>query len=72
MGSTPVRGSDGEAALVGAAAADLDLDEVGRVAVAGLPDVPSDRNGSATYRRHVGGLMVTRALAAAVEEARRA
>jgi carbon-monoxide dehydrogenase medium subunit len=72
MGSTPERASVAEAAAVGAAVDDLDLGELGRLAVADLGSVPSDLHGSAAYRRRVGAHVVADALAAAIEEARSA
>ena len=70
MAFTPVRATAAEAAVLGATAGDLDADEVGRVAVADLTDVPSDLNGPASYRIRVGAVMVARALRSALEEAR--
>lgn len=55
LGSTPLRGVDGEQA-------------VGRLALAALTDVPADLQGSASYRRRVGAAMVSRALASAVAQ----
>jgi carbon-monoxide dehydrogenase medium subunit len=60
MGSTPVRASGAEAALVGRTTP-LAAEEVGAMAVADLDDVPSDQHGPADYRRHVGAAMVARA-----------
>lgn len=64
LGPTPLRASAAEAA-----AADADADEVGRLAMEGLDDVPSDVHGSASYRRRVGAAMVSRALTTAMERA---
>jgi carbon-monoxide dehydrogenase medium subunit len=69
LGSTPERADQAEAAIVGRAITDLDPDEVGRLAVAGLESVPTDRHGSAEYRKRVGAAMVARALTAAGSEA---
>jgi carbon-monoxide dehydrogenase medium subunit len=69
MGSVPVRASAAEDAATGTAVADLDPDELGRLAVEAA-DPPSDLHGSAAYRRRAGATVVARAWAAAVEEAR--
>jgi len=69
MGSTPLRASEAEAAMVGSTAQDLDLDEVGRTAAAAT-DPPDDIHASAAYRRSVGAVVVARALSRALEEAR--
>jgi carbon-monoxide dehydrogenase medium subunit len=68
MGSTPLRATEAEAALTGSAVADVDGDEVGRVAVAAT-DPPADIHASASYRRSVGAVVVARALRRAIEEA---
>jgi carbon-monoxide dehydrogenase medium subunit len=72
MAFTPVRAREAEAAAVGARLDDLAADEIGRLAVAGLGEVPSDLNGSAAYRTRVGAVMVARAWVAASAEARHA
>jgi carbon-monoxide dehydrogenase medium subunit len=66
LGSTPERAGPAESALLGG---ELDLEEVGRLAVADLEHVPSDLHGSAAYRMKVGAVLVQRALASALEEA---
>jgi aerobic carbon-monoxide dehydrogenase medium subunit len=67
VGPTPLRATAAEdAARDGATAA-----EVGRAAVAGIDDPPSDLHGSADYRRHVAAVMVERAWTRASEEAGR-
>jgi carbon-monoxide dehydrogenase medium subunit len=71
LGSTPERASTAEAAVVGTAVGDVDVDEVGRLAMSALESVPSDLHGSEKYRRRVGAAMVARALRAASEEAAR-
>jgi aerobic carbon-monoxide dehydrogenase medium subunit len=68
VGTTPVRGHDAEAALIAGGAA-ADLAEVGRIAAAGLTPT-DDVHASAAYRRHVAAVVVRRALARALEEAR--
>jgi aerobic carbon-monoxide dehydrogenase medium subunit len=70
LGSAPVRASGAEGAAVGATVTDVDADELGRGALAGLDEIPSDLHGSAAYRRRVGAAMVARAWAAAITEAR--
>jgi aerobic carbon-monoxide dehydrogenase medium subunit len=68
MGSTPVRASGAEAAVVGESPP-LDADEVGAMAVADLDGIPSDLHGSAAYRGRVGAAMVARAWEDAMTEA---
>ena len=69
MGPTPRRAPSTEAAATGVAAGDLSAEEIGHNAVAELSAVPSDLHGSSSYRSRVGAAMVTRAWAAAQEEA---
>ena len=71
LGSTPERATAVEAEFAGRPVAELEPAEVGRLAMARLESVPSDLHGSAGYRRRVGGVMVERAWATAVAEARR-
>lgn len=68
MRSTPVRASDAEAAIVGAAPAAIDSAEVGNLAAAGL-DPPDDLHASGELRRRVGAATVIRALGRALKEA---
>jgi carbon-monoxide dehydrogenase medium subunit len=68
LGSTPLRGSDGERAVIGQRVGDLGTDEIGRLTLAALQDVPADLQGSASYRRRVGAAMVSRALTSAVAQ----
>ena len=70
LGSSPVRATGAEAAATGATVTDVDPDELGRAALAGLDEIPSDLHGSAGYRRRVGAAMVARAWVAATTEAR--
>ncbi|BBX20159.1 carbon monoxide dehydrogenase [Mycolicibacterium duvalii] len=73
LGSTPLRGTAAEDAVRGRAAAELDedaLDEIGRVAMDAIDDIPADLQGSATYRARVGSTMVARALTRALASAR--
>jgi carbon-monoxide dehydrogenase medium subunit len=70
LGSTPLRADAAEAALVNRPVTEVEADEVGRLAMTGLEDVPSDLHGSAAYRTRVGAAMVARAWTTAVAEAR--
>jgi carbon-monoxide dehydrogenase medium subunit len=70
LGSTPVRAHGAEAAATGVGVGEIDATELGHAAVADLDQIPSDLHGSASYRRQVGAVMVTRAWQRAVEEAR--
>jgi carbon-monoxide dehydrogenase medium subunit len=70
LGSTPERPAEVEAAVVGQLVTDVDARELGRLAVAKLASVPYDLHGSASYRKHLGGVMVARAWVVASEEAR--
>jgi carbon-monoxide dehydrogenase medium subunit len=69
LGSTPLRGSAAEDAVVGLPADEVTAEEVGRLAMSGLTEIPADLQGSADYRRRVGATMVARAWTAAVREA---
>lgn len=70
LGSTPERARGAEAELAGRKLAEIEPEEVGRLAMAGLEAVPSDLHGSDAFRRQVGAVMVARAWTAAAEEAR--
>jgi carbon-monoxide dehydrogenase medium subunit len=66
LGPCALRASTAEqAALAGASP-----EEVGRLATEGLESVPADLHGSADYRKHLGAVMVSRALTTALQEAR--
>ncbi len=69
MGSTPLRARAAEGEVLGQSA-DLAAEELGRLAVADLEDVPSDLHGSSAYRTRVGAAMVERAWKDAIKEAR--
>ena len=69
MGSTPERAGAAEAELVGRPVTDVEPDDVGRMAMAGLTSVPEDLHGSGAYRTRVGAAMVARAWTAARSEA---
>jgi aerobic carbon-monoxide dehydrogenase medium subunit len=69
LGSTPQRADVAEAAVARQQIADVDPEEIGRLAMEGLKSVPSDLNGSAAYRTRVGAAMVARAWTRAGAEA---
>jgi aerobic carbon-monoxide dehydrogenase medium subunit len=69
LGSTPLRGSTAEDAVVGHPADAVTAEEVGRLAMSGLSEIPADLQGSADYRARVGAAMVARAWATAVRQA---
>ena len=69
LGSTPLRGSTAEGAMVGQPADAATAEEVGRLAMSGLSDIPTDLGGSADYRKRVGITMVARAWSAAIRQA---
>jgi aerobic carbon-monoxide dehydrogenase medium subunit len=69
LGSTPKRAFQAEAAVIGRAASDVDADEIGNLATAGLEDIPADLQGAASYRRQVGAALVSRAWTQAINEA---
>ncbi len=70
VGSTPLRPSDAEAALLGRTPSGPDLEEVAHLAVADL-DPPDDIHATSAYRRRVGAHLVQRTLTSALERARR-
>ena len=69
LGSTPLRGWAAEDAVVGRPADAVTAEEVGRIAMSGLSEIPADLQGSADYRSRVGAAMVARAWAVAAREA---
>ncbi|ULE35208.1 FAD binding domain-containing protein [Mycobacterium sp. IDR2000157661] len=69
LGSTPLRGTPAEEAVRGRPVTDISAEEVGRLALSGIDDIPSDLQGSAAYRARVGATMVARAWASATTEA---
>jgi carbon-monoxide dehydrogenase medium subunit len=69
MGSTPLRGSSAEEAILGRPVGDITGEEIGHLAIDGLDGIPSDLQGSAAYRAKVGATMVARAWEAATAEA---
>ena len=72
LGSTPERATPAEEAVVGRSVTDITAEELGRLAMSGLEDVPTDLQGSASYRTRVGATMVARAWTEATTEARNA
>jgi carbon-monoxide dehydrogenase medium subunit len=68
LGSTPLRGRVAEEAVIGSAVGEISAEEVGRLAIDGLDDIPADLQGSAAYRGKVGATMVARAFASAISE----
>lgn len=70
LGYGPERALAAEAELTGRSVAEIDAEEVGRLATAELQWVPEDLHGSAEYRKRAGAVMATRAWSAAVGEAR--
>jgi aerobic carbon-monoxide dehydrogenase medium subunit len=69
LGSTPLRGSVAEEAIVGGPVGQIDAGEIGRLTIGGLDDIPADLQGSAAYRAKVGATMVARAWESATAEA---
>jgi carbon-monoxide dehydrogenase medium subunit len=69
LGSTPRRARPAEAAAIGRRLSELTADEIGELAMTELDDVPADLQGSASYRKRVGAVMVSRSWAAATTEA---
>lgn len=69
LGATPRRATAAEGEVVGRAVSEISAEELGQHALAGLDGVPSDLQGSASYRTRVGAAMVSRAWAAASTEA---
>jgi aerobic carbon-monoxide dehydrogenase medium subunit len=67
LGPTPLRASAAEQAALGQTV-DGAADEIGRLAMADLTEVPSDIHGSASYRTRVGAAMVSRAWREAIRE----
>jgi carbon-monoxide dehydrogenase medium subunit len=69
LGPVPLRAPAAESAALGMVAGDVDPDELGRAATAGLAEVPADLHAPADYRRRVGAVTVARAWRRAREEA---
>lgn len=68
LGSTPLRGTAAEHAVVGKTLSELTPEDIGQLAVSGLDDIPTDLQGDAEYRAKVGATMVARAFASACSE----
>jgi carbon-monoxide dehydrogenase medium subunit len=69
MGLTPERPRAAEEQLMGRGVDEITAEEIGRLAMEGLDNVPADQHGSAAYRTRVGAVMVARAWDRAVAEA---
>jgi carbon-monoxide dehydrogenase medium subunit len=69
LGPTVGRATGAEAAVIGKPIGELVPEEIGRAAMTGLDEVPTDLQGSASYRTQVGATMVARAWTQAIEEA---
>jgi aerobic carbon-monoxide dehydrogenase medium subunit len=69
LGSTPLRGSPAEQAVVGRPVDDITAAEVAQLAISALDEIPADLQGSAAYRAKVGATMVARAWESATAEA---
>ncbi|MFN3005268.1 FAD binding domain-containing protein [Mycolicibacterium wolinskyi] len=69
LGSTPKRATPAEAAVTGTPIGNVTAEEIGRLAMSELTDVPADLQGSASYRTRVGAAMVARAWTQASVEA---
>jgi carbon-monoxide dehydrogenase medium subunit len=70
LGSTPERATAAEAELVGRPVAEIEPEQIGRLAMKDLESVPDDLHGSAAYRTRVGAALTARAWARASAEAR--
>jgi carbon-monoxide dehydrogenase medium subunit len=69
LGSTPLRGSPAEETVLGRPVSDITADEIGRLAISSLDEIPADLQGSAAYRAKVAATMVARAWKSATAEA---
>ncbi|GAS92250.1 FAD binding domain-containing protein [Mycolicibacterium brisbanense] len=69
LGSTPKRATSAEAAVTGTAIGNVSAEHIGELAMSTLTDIPSDLQGSASYRARVGAAMVARAWKRASAEA---
>ncbi|WP_454792266.1 FAD binding domain-containing protein [Mycolicibacterium lutetiense] len=72
LGSTPLRATPAETAVIGTPIGGITADEIGRLAMSELTDIPSDLQGSASYRARVGAAMVSRAWTQATTQAEEA
>lgn len=69
LGSTPRRAPAAEESIVGKPVSELVAEEIGQAAMTGLDDIPTDLQGSESYRTRVGAAMAARAWTQAVQEA---
>jgi carbon-monoxide dehydrogenase medium subunit len=69
LGSTPRRATAAEESIIGKPVNELVADEIGQAAMTGLDDIPTDLQGSASYRTQVGAAMAARAWTQAIREA---
>lgn len=69
LGSTPKRATPAEAAVTGTPIGNMTAEEIGRLAMSDLTDIPADLQGSVSYRTRVGAAMVARAWTQASVEA---
>ena len=69
LGSTVRRATAAETAVIGKPVGELVAEEIGRAAMTGLDNVPTDLQGSASYRTQVGATMAARAWTEAINEA---
>ncbi|MFV8172959.1 FAD binding domain-containing protein [Mycolicibacterium peregrinum] len=72
LGSTPLRAVPAETALIGTPIGGISAEDIGRLAMSELTDIPSDLQGSASYRARVGAAMVSRAWTQATTHAEEA
>ncbi len=68
LGATVLRATAAEAAIIGKPVGELVAEDIGEAAMSGLDDIPSDLQGSASYRTKVGAAMTARAWGQAIEE----
>ncbi|MGV0744442.1 FAD binding domain-containing protein [Mycolicibacterium sp. XJ870] len=69
LGSTSKRATPAEAAVIGTPIGNITDEQIGRLAMSELTDIPADLQGSASYRTRVGAAMVARAWKQASVEA---
>jgi carbon-monoxide dehydrogenase medium subunit len=69
LGFTPRRATAAEESIIGRPVNELPAEEIGQAAMTGLDEVPTDLQGSASYRTQVGAAMAARAWTQAVQEA---
>ncbi len=69
LGSTPKRATAAETAVTGMPLRKVTPEEIGRAAMSELDDIPSDLQGSASYRSRVGAAMTARAWTQAAQQA---